>query len=94
MAIDLNILNSQLSGLTKNSNLDDILVKALPAANQAISQLQTTLTEAGVTVDGITALSQATDIPNQELGAAVDAIVEITGLTIEEINALRVRKHK
>ena len=79
MAIDLNILNSQLSGLTKNSNLDDILVKALPAANQAISQLQTTLTEAGVTVDGITALSQATDIPNQELGAAVDAIVEITG---------------
>jgi hypothetical protein len=24
----------------------------------------------------------------------IDAIVEITGLTIEEINALRVRKHK
>lgn len=25
---------------------------------------------------------------------SIDAIVEITGLTIEEINALRVRKHK
>lgn len=79
MAIDLKILNALLGGVTKNSNISDITEKAQPAVSQVITQLQTTLTEADTIVDGIKALSQATDIPNQELGAAVDAIVEITG---------------
>ncbi len=79
MAVDLGILNAQLGSITKNSNIGDILVKAQPAADQVIAQFQTTLTEAETVVDGIKALSQATDIPNQELGDAVDAIVEITG---------------
>ena len=79
MAIDLKILNALLGGVTKNSNINDILVKAQPASSQVTTQLQTTLTDADTIVDGIKALSQATDIPNQELGAAVDAVVEITG---------------
>ena len=65
--------------VTKNSNISDILVKAQPASSQVTTQSQTTLTDADTVVDGIKALSQATDIPNQELGAAIDAIVEITG---------------
>lgn len=79
MAIDLKILNALLGGVTKNSNISDILVKAQPASSQVTTQSQTTLTDADTVVDGIKALSQATDIPNQELGAAIDAIVEITG---------------
>ena len=79
MAIDLKILNALLGGVTKNSNINDILVKAQPASSQVTTQAKTTLTDADTIVDGIKALSQATDIPNQELGDAVDAIVEITG---------------
>ena len=79
MAIDLNILNALLGGVTKNSNISDILEKAKPALNQVTTQTKTTLTDADTIKDGIKALSQATDIPNQELGDAVDAIIEITG---------------
>lgn len=79
MAIDINILNAQLSIGIKNANLSQITEKAAAVVGQSSTQFETTIKNAGQVVNGIKGLSQAADNPNALVAAAEDAICEITG---------------
>ena len=79
MAIDINILNAQLSIGIKNANLSQITEKAAAVAGQSSTQLETTIKDAGQVVNGIKGLSQAADNPNATVVSAEDAVCEITG---------------
>jgi N-acetylmuramoyl-L-alanine amidase len=77
MAININILNSQLDAIVKNSNLGKILETKNQVVGVASCQLETSLNKVGETVSGILPLSGG-DNPLENL-KATDSIVEITG---------------
>tara|TARA_B110000902_G_scaffold47748_2_gene54274 strand:- start:7715 stop:9190 length:1476 start_codon:yes stop_codon:yes gene_type:complete len=77
MAININNLNSQLSGILKNSNLDAILEKKSQIVGATSCKLETSLTKVGESVSGILPLSGG-DNPLDNV-SALDSIVEITG---------------
>jgi len=78
MAININVLNSQLNSLNSNSNLDQVLDKKTQVVGQTSCQLETGLKDVGVAVSGIVPLSGG-DHPLSQAVSAVDSIVEITG---------------
>lgn len=79
MAVDINILNSQLQSIAKNSNLTQVLDLKGAVEGQLAAQTQTALTKVGEASSGILPLSASTDNPNATVGNAADCIVEITG---------------
>ena len=62
MAININNLNSQLSGILKNSNLDAILEKKSQIVGATSCKLETSLTKVGEAVSGILPLSGGDNI--------------------------------
>ena len=77
MAININNLNSQLSGILKNSNLDAILEKKSQIVGATSCKLETSLTKVGEAVSGILPLSGGDNLLDNV--SALDSIVEITG---------------
>lgn len=79
MAIDINILNSQLQAIVGNANLTQVLELKGAAQKQVSVKTQTALTKVGEASSGILPLSASTDNPNATVGDADNCIVEITG---------------
>ena len=77
MAININILNSQLNAIVKNSNLDKILETKTQVVGVASCQLETSLNVVGTIKGGILPLSGGDNL--LEAVKAVDSVVEITG---------------
>ena len=79
MAIDINVLNSQLQAIAGNANLDQVLDLKGAVEGQVAAKTQTALTKVGEAASGILPLSASTDNPNATVGDADNCIVEITG---------------